>query len=506
MLLRQAPESGEKRITEHGSHDHQLGNLIRPGAGGKRAQIGVSSRGGRSHVGAKVVIGCVESDSVQPIERSTRRIDPGIVVAETPSPLPCHVRDALTCCVTRRRLGYPRSAHSALGHTEGLSQRHVRGIKYRDDLLGRSDREAARFEKSPDEAHPLHVDLAVIDLVRRRADALGHQAFALVVLERRQGYAGSFRDFGYLHYPIVALSIKSATEATVAVESEEALNYKQAYDFLLLSPATGLSGPMVKGNADMVDSRKYSSSNGQIREAFENQLVMDYLDLAESLARRFAGRGREREDLVQVAYLGLVKAARAFDESRGTSFPGFAAPTITGELKRYLRDRCWVVRPPRGIQNLRAQLLRAEHEMAQELGRHPSPTELARELDVSVQAVREAAAAGSSMRPDSLDAADPHCDAPSPAEKLAVQDPAFEQLDELMCLTKAIGELSGPERELLYRRYFCEETQTELGKRFGVSQMQISRRLARVLVWLQQRLAEAEGHRSPRSRTASRTS
>jgi RNA polymerase sigma-B factor len=256
----------------------------------------------------------------------------------------------------------------------------------------------------------------------------------------------------------------------------------------------------------MVDSRKYLSPNGQIREAFENQLVIDYLDLAKSLAGRFAGAGREREDLVQVACLGLVKAARAFDESRGTSFPGFAAPTITGELKRYLRDRCWVVRPPRGVQELRGQLLRAEREMAQSLGRNPSPAELARELAVPVRAVREAAAAGSSMRPDSLDAADPHCDTPSPAEELAVQDPAFERVEEFLCLSQALGELSGPERELLYRRYFCEETQTELGERFGVSQMQISRRLARALVSLQQRLTEAEGHKSPRSRTASNTS
>jgi RNA polymerase sigma-B factor len=158
------------------------------------------------------------------------------------------------------------------------------------------------------------------------------------------------------------------------------------------------------------------------------------------------------------------------------------------------------------MQDLRAQLLRAEQEMAQALGRHPTPAELARALDVPVREVREAAAAGSSMRPDSLDAADPHCDAPSPAEDLAVQDPAFERMEELLCLSRAMGELSGAERELLYRRYFCEETQTELGKRFGVSQMQISRRLARVLVCLQQRLSEAEDQKSPRSRTASSTS
>ncbi|WP_346927325.1 sigma-70 family RNA polymerase sigma factor, partial [uncultured Arthrobacter sp.] len=232
--------------------------------------------------------------------------------------------------------------------------------------------------------------------------------------------------------------------------NEEVLNYKQAYVFLLLSPATGLPEPMVKGPADMVESKKSSSRNGQLREAFQNQLVLEYLDLAQSLAARFAGRGREREDLVQVAYLGLVKAARAFDESRGISFPGYAAPTITGELKRYLRDRCWVVRPPRSVQDLRAQILRVEPELTQALGRNPTPAEVARELGVPVRAVGEASAAASSMRPDSLDAADPNSDGRPPSESVTVQDPAFERLEELICLTQAIGELSVPDRELLY--------------------------------------------------------
>lgn len=256
----------------------------------------------------------------------------------------------------------------------------------------------------------------------------------------------------------------------------------------------------------MVDFTEFSAPNGQIRQAFENQLVVDYLDLAESLAARFAGRGREREDLIQVAYLALVKAARSFDESKGASFPGYAAPTITGELKRHLRDRCWVVRPPRRIQNLRTQLLREGPELAQALGRTPTAAELAREMGVPIQDIREAAAAASSMRPESLDATAGCGEGPPLTEGLAVQDPALEQLDELICLTQAIRELSVDERELLYRRYFCEENQTDLGKRFGVSQMQISRRLSRVLVRLQQRLSEGESQRSPRSRTASSTS
>lgn len=256
----------------------------------------------------------------------------------------------------------------------------------------------------------------------------------------------------------------------------------------------------------MDESTESVARSGHLRRALENQMVLDYLDLAESLAARFASRGRERDDLIQVAYLGLVKAARAFDESKGTSFPGYAAPTITGELKRYLRDRCWVVRPPRRIQDLRGELFREVPALAQVLGRSPTSAELARKLGVPVQAVGEAAAAGSSMRPDSLEASAANGDVGAPAELLAAQDPAYERLDELICLTQAVSELSVPDRELLYRRYFCEESQADLGKRFGVSQMQISRRLSRVLVCLQQRLSERQIHNESSSRTASSTS
>jgi RNA polymerase sigma-B factor len=246
---------------------------------------------------------------------------------------------------------------------------------------------------------------------------------------------------------------------------------------------------------------------GQIRQTFENRLVLDHLDLAEALAARFAGRGREREDLIQVAYLGLIKAARGFDDNRGVSFTAYAAPTITGELKRYLRDRCWVVRPPRRIQDLRTELLRSEPELAQSLGHRPTAAELARELGVPETVVREAAAAGSSLRPDSLDIIDTNGDGrPALAESLASPDLPLERLEELMCLDQAIQELSEDDRELLYRRYFCEESQAELGRRFGVSQMQVSRRLSKVLVRLQQLLSAADAQSDPGARTASVTS
>jgi RNA polymerase sigma-B factor len=221
-------------------------------------------------------------------------------------------------------------------------------------------------------------------------------------------------------------------------------------------------------------------------QAFD--LVLSYLDLAEALAGRFEARGRERADLNQVAYLGLVKAARGFDQSKGESFPAYAAPTITGELKRYLRDRTWVVRPPRHIQDLRTRLFRAEPELTQALGRNPSVEELAGELGTDPAEVQEAISASTSMHPDSLDAVNPNSDAPSIGDVLACPETPLERLEDLACLREAMQDLDAADRELLYRRYFCEETQVQLGKRLGMSQMQVSRRLARVLVELQRRL------------------
>lgn len=245
---------------------------------------------------------------------------------------------------------------------------------------------------------------------------------------------------------------------------------------------------------------------GQIQQTFESHLVLEYLDLAEALAARFQARGRDSADLKQVAYLGLIKAVRGFDAGRGTSFAAYAAPTITGELKRYLRDRCWMVRPPRQVQDLRTELLRSEPALAQKLGHPPTVAELAGELGASAAAVQEAMAAAGSLHPDSLDAAYSTTEGTALAESLASRDDPLDRLEELICLREAIRELGPEEQELLYRRYFCEESQAELGRRFGVSQMQVSRRLSRVLVRLQRLLQEGGDQSKPSPRTAASTS
>ena len=244
----------------------------------------------------------------------------------------------------------------------------------------------------------------------------------------------------------------------------------------------------------------------QLRRALLDDLVFEHMDLAEALARRYVAPGREHADLLQVAYLGLVKAARGFDSERGGGFPAYAAPTIRGELKRYLRDRCWMVRPPRPVQDLRSEILWTEPEMTQRLGRRPTDGELAAQLGTDVAAVREAQAAAASMRPDSLDAVDHEGQAATrPDVPAPLREEPWERLDQVLCLRQAIGELAADDRELLYRRYFCEDSQADLGRRFGVSQMQISRRLARVLVALQRRLLEPDAGSSSLP-TASSTS
>lgn len=267
-------------------------------------------------------------------------------------------------------------------------------------------------------------------------------------------------------------------------------------DFQIEGTRHGSAGHACKGPAPQA---------GRLHDAFRNHLVLNYLDLAESLASRYATRGRDRADLVQVAYLGLVKAARGFDENKGESFPAYAAPTISGELKRFLRDRCWTVRPPRRVQDVRTQLLRTAPDLTQSLGHIPTVHELAGELGVSAEDVREAQAAASSMHPDSLDTADPW-GGPPMAEMLIAEDTPIEHLEELVCLSDAIQELDPDDREMLYRRYFLEETQSELGRRFGISQMQVSRRLSRILVRLQRRLLAEEDQESSSPRTAPSTS
>ncbi|WP_168796541.1 sigma-70 family RNA polymerase sigma factor [Arthrobacter echini] len=226
-------------------------------------------------------------------------------------------------------------------------------------------------------------------------------------------------------------------------------------------------------------------SGARLAAALQDDIVLRHLGLAESVARSFALSGPEAADIRQVAYLGLVKAVQRFDPARGVPFTSFAVPTITGEVKRYLRDSCWVIRPPRQVQDLRTEIIRTAPALAQRLGREATARELGRELGWSEARILEAQASHSSLRPESLDAPS---DGLGWAETLAAGSSQLERSDDMISLRGAVNDLGPDEKELLYRRYFMEQTQQTIADALGMSQMQVSRALARILVQLQKTL------------------
>src|SRR5438477_4597401 len=221
--------------------------------------------------------------------------------------------------------------------------------------------------------------------------------------------------------------------------------------------------------------------------ALRNELVTAHLGLAEYLARRFDNRGEQVDDLVQVASVGLVKAVDRFDPSRGLEFATYATPTIVGELKRHFRDKGWAVRVPRRIQELHLRLGPTVAALGQELGRSPTIPEIARHAGASEEEVLEAIEAGNAYRTTSLDAPvrgdDP---GQSLGDRLGGDDERLADTEDWMTLSPLVAELPPRERAILHLRFFQGKTQSEIAERMGISQMHVSRLLARSLTQLRE--------------------
>src|SRR6478609_9518456 len=226
------------------------------------------------------------------------------------------------------------------------------------------------------------------------------------------------------------------------------------------------------------------------KERVIEQVVLLYLDLCTTMAGRYDGRGIEHDDLVQVARLALVKAVRRYEPGHAPSFAAYAVPTISGELKRWFRDRGWVVRPPRRLQELRANLQSVRGRLEQELGATPTDAELAQAVGATVEEVREVATAATGFRPLSLDCSPSDEERPGLEAFLAAVADDLAGADDRVCLADALTELDDDERELLLMRYVEGMTQREIGEARGVSQMQVSRTLRRITVRLHDQLAE----------------
>ena len=213
--------------------------------------------------------------------------------------------------------------------------------------------------------------------------------------------------------------------------------------------------------------------------SLRDQLVGAHLGLAEYLARRFANRGEPLDDLVQVASLGLIKAVDRFDPSRGVAFSTYATHTIVGELKRHFRDKGWAVRAPRRMQELYLSLGKVVAALGQELGRSPTIAELAAEVQVSEEEVLEALEAGQAYRATSLDAPTGTEDGETLGARLGGEDASLEDAESRATLSPLLGQLGRRERLILHLRFFEGLTQSEIANRLGISQMHVSRLLAR---------------------------
>jgi RNA polymerase sigma-B factor len=214
-----------------------------------------------------------------------------------------------------------------------------------------------------------------------------------------------------------------------------------------------------------------------------DQLVREFLPLARRLATRYRHTSESLEDLTQVAYVGLVLAADRYDPERGVSFTSYAIPTIVGELRRHIRDHAWAVRVPRGLQENVLRVTSASVELNTRLGRSPSMAELANETGLDLEQVIEAIRASSAYEAESLDrrAAADGAEREPLVATLGADEGGYDLVEYGLSMRPAMAELSEQERAIVAMRFVEDLTQSEIARRLGISQMQVSRVLRRAV-------------------------
>jgi len=223
-----------------------------------------------------------------------------------------------------------------------------------------------------------------------------------------------------------------------------------------------------------------------------NRLVRMHLPLVEHLARRFRNRGEPLDDLTQVATIGLIKSVDRFDPERGVEFSTYATPTVVGEIKRHFRDKGWAVRVPRRLQELRLSLTTATAELSQRHGRSPTVHELAEKLGISEEEVLEGLESANAYSTLSLDVPDTDDESPAVADTLGAYDEALEGVEYRESLKPLLEDLPPREKRILLLRFFGNMTQSQIAQEVGISQMHVSRLLARTLAQLREKLLVEE--------------
>jgi RNA polymerase sigma-B factor len=227
------------------------------------------------------------------------------------------------------------------------------------------------------------------------------------------------------------------------------------------------------------------------RSSRRDELMRLHMPIVEYVARRFYGRGEPMNDLVQVGSIGLINALDRFDPGRGLEFTSYATPTIVGEIKRYFRDKGWMVRVPRRLQEVRSAMGPATADLNQQLGRSPTVAELAKRIGATDDEVVEALESGNAYSPASIEAQADSASGWSLADTLGIEDAGIEQIEYRESLKPLLASLGERERTILVLRFFHNRTQSQIAEEIGLSQMHVSRLLARTLAQLRTGLADA---------------
>ncbi len=234
--------------------------------------------------------------------------------------------------------------------------------------------------------------------------------------------------------------------------------------------------------------RYHQDGDLQARE----RLIERYMSLVRSLARRYAYRGEQLDDLVQIGAIGLIKAIDRFDLERGVELTTYATPNIIGEIKRHFRDKGWSVRVPRGLQELNVQISKLVEQLTVQLGRSPTIAELAEAAGVEEEAVLEALESGRAYSSVSLSpggASDEEGEL-DPLESLGTEEHEYEVSEDRAVLAPGLKVLDERERRILHLRFFSGLTQSQIAEQIGISQMHVSRLIRRSLEKIREEIAE----------------
>ncbi|MEU6933476.1 RNA polymerase sigma factor SigF [Streptomyces sp. NPDC046374] len=282
-------------------------------------------------------------------------------------------------------------------------------------------------------------------------------------------------------------------EAAEAEESDEAEGSEEAEgsDEAPEPPETPHPHDRSGARALFFELRELPEGSAE-RAALRDRLVRMHLPLVEHLARRFRNRGEPLDDLTQVATIGLIKSVDRFDPDRGVEFSTYATPTVVGEIKRHFRDKGWAVRVPRRLQELRLSLTTATAELSQQHGRSPTVHELAERLGISEEEVLEGLESANAYSTLSLDVPDTDDESPAVADTLGAEDEALEGVEYRESLKPLLEDLPPREKRILLLRFFGNMTQSQIAQEVGISQMHVSRLLARTLAQLREKLLVEE--------------